>query len=63
MVIPLTAVKGVKKAGLLKGLNIRWNDSIDGLKEQKEDKFSWIGSRDELFARLVGSDGKRWMKV
>ncbi|KJA29117.1 hypothetical protein HYPSUDRAFT_61151 [Hypholoma sublateritium FD-334 SS-4] len=63
VVIPLTAVKGVKKAGLLKGLNIRWDDSIDGLKEKKEDKFSWIGSRDELFARLVGSDGKRWMKV
>lgn len=62
-VIPLAAVKGVKKAGLLKGLNIRWNETVDGLKQQKEENFVWVGSRDELFARLVGSDSKRWMKV
>jgi hypothetical protein len=63
LIIPLAAVKGVKKAGLLKGLNIRWQESVDGVKEQKEDKFAWVGSRDELFARLVGSDGRRWMTV
>ncbi|KDR84978.1 hypothetical protein GALMADRAFT_233502 [Galerina marginata CBS 339.88] len=63
LVIQLAAVKGVKKAGVLKGLHIRWNDSSDGNNEQKEDKFLWVGGRDELFARLVGSDGRRWMKV
>jgi len=63
LVVPLSAVKGIKKAGLLKGLHIRWSCTSDEAKEEKEDKFMWIGSRDELFARLVGSDGKRWMKV
>ncbi|KAF8905572.1 hypothetical protein CPB84DRAFT_1844975 [Gymnopilus junonius] len=63
LVIPLTAVKGVKKAGLLKGLLIRWTDSSNDRSEQKEERFTWIGGRDELFAHLVGSSGARWMKV
>ncbi|KAF9478527.1 hypothetical protein BDN70DRAFT_879870 [Pholiota conissans] len=63
LIVPLAAVKGVKKAGLLKGLNIRWYKSVNGMKEHKEDKFVWVGSRDELFARLVGSNGRQWMKV
>ncbi|KAF4623750.1 hypothetical protein D9613_001796 [Agrocybe pediades] len=63
LIIPLSDVKGAKKTGLLKGLHIRWTSTIDDVKEQTEDKFVWIGSRDELFARLVGSDGKKWMKV
>jgi len=63
VIIQLSSVKGVKKAGLLKGLHIRWTETADGIKEQKEDKFLWVGSRDDLFARLIGSDGRRWMKV
>ncbi|KAF8168110.1 hypothetical protein B0H34DRAFT_46392 [Crassisporium funariophilum] len=61
--IPLSDVKGVKKAGMLKGLHIRWNDTSEGNKDSKEEKFLWVGERDELFARLVGSDGRRWMQV
>ena len=35
---------------------------MDG--EEREDKFHWVGNRDELFARLsVGSDGGRWITV
>ncbi|KAJ3513821.1 hypothetical protein NLJ89_g2734 [Agrocybe chaxingu] len=42
MIIHLSAVKGVKKVGLLKGLNLRWTDSSDG-KQEKEEKFLWKG--------------------
>ncbi|KAF8898755.1 hypothetical protein BD779DRAFT_1795370 [Infundibulicybe gibba] len=61
--IPLGEIRGVRKVGLLKGLSIRWR-SPEGL--EVEEKFRWIGGRDELFARLVGhqSDGRpRWLKV
>ena len=59
VIIPLTAVKGVKKVGMLKGLRVQWNDtSVD-----KENKFLWIGERDDLFARLVGLDGRRWIQI
>ncbi|KAF9526494.1 hypothetical protein CPB83DRAFT_896154 [Crepidotus variabilis] len=61
--IPLTAVKGVKKTGLFKGINIRWNDPVEPSKEQREDKFHWVGNRDELFARLIAAEGIRWQKV
>lgn len=63
IVIPLSAVKGVKKTGLLKGLNIRWLDPGDSSKTQKEEKFHWIANRDELFARLIGYEGTKWQKV
>ncbi|PPQ76340.1 hypothetical protein CVT26_008968 [Gymnopilus dilepis] len=63
LVIQLTAVKGVKKSGLLKGILIRWSDSSEGKNEQKEEKFLWVGGRDELFARLVGSNATRWMNI
>lgn len=61
--LSLAAVKGVKKTGFLKGLSLRWSETLDGIQELKEEKFLWIGERDELFARLVGTDGRRWIKV
>ena len=61
--LSLAAVKGVKKTGFLKGLSLRWSETLDGIQELKEEKFLWIGERDELFARLLGSDGRRWIKV
>ncbi|KIM48214.1 hypothetical protein M413DRAFT_22743 [Hebeloma cylindrosporum] len=61
--LSLAAVKGVKKIGFLKGLSLRWSETLDEIKELKEEKFLWIGGRDELFARLVGTDGRRWIKV
>ncbi|CAA7265811.1 unnamed protein product [Cyclocybe aegerita] len=63
MIIHLSAVKGVKKVGLLKGFNVRWTDSSDGKQEEKEEKFLWVGGRDDLFARLVGTEGRRWVQV
>lgn len=64
LIIPLSDVRGVKKAGLLKGLYIRTVDTADdGQKQEKEEKFLWVGGRDELFARLVGAEPRRWMKV
>lgn len=63
LVIPMNAVKGIKKAGLLRGLNVRWRATVDGKKEMREENFAWVGGRDELFARLVGTEGSRWMHV
>ncbi|TFK41171.1 hypothetical protein BDQ12DRAFT_679017 [Crucibulum laeve] len=65
LIVPLSSIKGVKKTGMLKGLNISWNEtSTDGTKVQNEEKFLWVGDRDELFARLVSTEGgKRWLNV
>lgn len=30
---------------------------------EKEEKFGWISGRDELFAKLVGWGGRRWVKM
>ena len=64
MTIPFAQLRGVKKTGLLKGLSLRWSDEQGGENLiEKEEKFIWVGNRDELFARLIGPDGRRWMKV
>ncbi|PPQ63794.1 hypothetical protein CVT24_004336 [Panaeolus cyanescens] len=63
LVINLETVKGIKKQGALKGLQIRWRDESDGQASTKEDKFVWIGSRDDLFARLVGVEGRKWVTI
>jgi hypothetical protein len=64
MAIAVSDIRGVKKTGLLKGLSLRWAESReDGDVIEKEEKFLWVGERDELFARLIGPDGKRWLKV
>lgn len=57
-------IRGVKKTGLLKGLSLRWaeTDEEDNV-TQKEEKFMWVGNRDELFARLIAPSGRRWLKV
>ncbi|KIY52720.1 hypothetical protein FISHEDRAFT_34565 [Fistulina hepatica ATCC 64428] len=59
IMFPLRDLRGVKKAGLLKGLLIRWKTE----RIEKEEKFQWVGGRDELFARLLGPSGKKWIKV
>lgn len=62
--IPFSDLRGVKKTGLLKGLSLRWADTQeDGNTTEKEEKFIWVGDRDELFARLIGPDGRRWLRV
>jgi GRAM domain-containing protein 4 len=62
--IAVSDLRGVKKTGLLKGLSLRWAETQEdeGMRE-KEEKFIWVGERDELFARLIGPDGRRWLKV
>ncbi|KAJ4499630.1 hypothetical protein C8R41DRAFT_915363 [Lentinula lateritia] len=59
--IPLADIRAVKKTGLLKGLTVKWIDATND--EHKEEVFPWVGGRDEIFARLIGIDVKRWMKV
>ncbi|KAF8581365.1 hypothetical protein K439DRAFT_1414361 [Ramaria rubella] len=58
--IPLEQIRGVKKSGKLGGLTVKW-----GLTEtnEQEEKFSWVGGRDEIFAKLVGLGGRRWVQL
>jgi len=64
LTIPLTDVLGVKKTGPMRGLNVRWaQSSLDGQREEQEEKFLWVGARNELFARLVAWGGRRWANV
>ncbi|KAF9015150.1 hypothetical protein BDQ17DRAFT_1229312 [Cyathus striatus] len=64
LVIPLASMKGVKKTTMLKGLDIIWNESNEtGGEDQRNEKFMWIGGRDELFARLISVSGRNWMRV
>ncbi|ESK86647.1 hypothetical protein Moror_9708 [Moniliophthora roreri MCA 2997] len=56
---PMSYLVSVKKAGLLKGLTIKWCDPRDG--QEHEEVFKWVGGRDELFARLIGTDARKWM--
>ncbi|KAI0076095.1 hypothetical protein K474DRAFT_1598700 [Panus rudis PR-1116 ss-1] len=62
LVIELKDVTAVQKTSHFNGIRIKWNStSEDGAVEEKEAKFTWVGSRDELFARLVGWQGRRWI--
>ncbi|KAF9237350.1 hypothetical protein BU15DRAFT_48725 [Melanogaster broomeanus] len=63
LAIPCGRMYGVKKVGLAKGISITWvpTDPLDGT--EREERFHWVGKRDELFARLLGPDGGRWTRV
>lgn len=63
IIIPRENLCGVKKTGLMKGLLISWVDGEEGNEKEIEEKFHWVGNRDELFARLLGPDGARWMRI
>lgn len=62
--IPLHALRAVKKSDTItvKGLILRWTD-VEPSKGESEERIVWVGGRDELFARLVGRNGGRWLKV
>lgn len=46
----------------MKGITITW--APEGLTDGgEEERFHWVGDRDELFARLVGSDGRHWLRT
>jgi GRAM domain-containing protein 4 len=61
--IAFSDLRGVKKTGLLQGLSLRWAETQDNRETEKEERFIWVGDRDELFARLIGPNGQRWLKV
>ncbi|KAF7320350.1 RAD21/Rec8 N-terminal domain protein [Mycena kentingensis (nom. inval.)] len=53
--IPLSSLQSVKKKkkhGIFNSLTLTWADETGGMREEK---FLWVGERDELFARLVGT--------
>jgi hypothetical protein len=59
--IPVEDIVGIKKA-IPKGISIRVKDASQEDGERKE-KFVLVYERDELFGRLVGTGGKKWMRV
>jgi hypothetical protein len=64
--VDLAQVRGVRKSGQLGGISIRHlhvADADGSEDEEKTVKFQWVGRRDELFAKLVGWGGRRWVKV
>ncbi|CAL1695762.1 unnamed protein product [Somion occarium] len=62
LTIDLKQIVGVQKSGLVSGLHLRWSCVDDeGRVEEKDEKFAWVGGRDELFTRLVGSQSGRWV--
>lgn len=62
-IIPLKRIYSVKKAGMLNGLHMHAALGDGPETGEREEKFKWIGGRDEVFARLVGTEGRRWMKA
>ncbi|KAI8995656.1 hypothetical protein BD414DRAFT_456718 [Trametes punicea] len=62
--IPLADVTGVKKSSFVKGIDIHYTEPrADGSREEKQTSFLFVGSRDDLFARLISYSGKRWTRV
>ncbi|THH21522.1 hypothetical protein EW146_g22 [Bondarzewia mesenterica] len=62
--IPAKDITGIKKTGLMKGLAISWSSTnSNGILDEMVEKFRWVGGRDEVFARLLGPGGRRWIKV
>lgn len=73
--VALKNMRGVKKIGIgaVPGLSVKWernrvaedttNTDASAGTEIVEEKFHWVGGRDELFARLVAWGGRKWMKV
>ncbi|KAF7436803.1 hypothetical protein PC9H_003636 [Pleurotus ostreatus] len=62
--IPIDNIRSVKKSGMLKGLAVSWIDTQQDDTPQEE-KFRWVGGRDELFARLLGlaSKEQKWRRA
>ena len=61
LVIPRSQLRGVKKSSHLKGLVVSWVPADS--EQPSEERFYWVESRDELFARLIGPDSRRWIRV
>ncbi|KAI0692762.1 hypothetical protein BC835DRAFT_1277038 [Cytidiella melzeri] len=64
MTVNLKNLTGAKRSGLAKGLKLSWTDvQEDGETTEQEERFLWVGGRDDLFARLVGNQSKQWLHL
>lgn len=64
LTIGLDNILGVKKSGVTRGLKIRWAEiGPNGLQENQEERFLFVGERDDLFARLVGWNSTKWLRT
>ncbi|KIP11934.1 hypothetical protein PHLGIDRAFT_395097 [Phlebiopsis gigantea 11061_1 CR5-6] len=64
LTIGLDKILGVKKSGVTRGLKIRWAEiGPNGLQENQEERFLFVGERDDLFARLVGWNSTKWLRT
>ena len=60
--VDLKTLTGVKRSSLAKGLKVRWTDvQEDGKTVEQEERFLWVANRDDLFARLVGTQSGQWL--
>lgn len=58
--VPLDQITGIKK-GFSKAISLQIKD-MDGTGPRVE-RFLWVYERDDLFARLVGIGGRKWLNV
>ncbi|KAI0724581.1 hypothetical protein C8T65DRAFT_626972 [Cerioporus squamosus] len=62
--VPLEDITGVKKTNFTRGIDVHYMQTLeDGSKEEKVVEFMFVGSRGDLFARLVSWGGRRWARV
>lgn len=62
--IDLKTIVGVKRSSLANGLRIRWSETRNNATtEEGNEKFLWVSGRDDLFARLIGSQSRRWLAM
>ena len=64
LTIPLPDITGVRKTSITKGVDVHYTVTReDGTREEKAANFMFVGSRSDLFARLVSWGGKRFASV
>ncbi|KAF6766046.1 hypothetical protein DFP72DRAFT_865393 [Ephemerocybe angulata] len=59
--IDIKAITGVKKNGVLRGLQVSYLDPAT--QSEVEERFLWISGRDELFTRLIGLGKRSWKNI
>jgi hypothetical protein len=59
VIVPLEEITGIKK-GFSKAISLQLKDDEYG---RRVERFMWVYERDDLFARLVGLGGRKWMTV
>lgn len=54
---------GLKKNENTDPIDMPVTSAANGEPLEREEKFGWISGRDEVFAKLVGWGGRRWVKM